>query len=66
MELTEIGKRARTAEPLMRKMEVLKKNQLLLKCAEALIAGQEEILAANALDMEKGRRTVCLSGSWTG
>ena len=55
MELTEIGKRARTAEPLMRKMEVLKKDQLLLKCAEALIAGQEEILAANALDMEKGR-----------
>ncbi len=62
MELTEIGKRARTAEPLMRKMEVLKKNQLLLKCAEALIAGQEEILAANALDMEKGRENGMSAG----
>ena len=45
MELQEIGKRAREAEPLMRKLGTAKKNQLLLDCAKALEAGQEKILA---------------------
>ncbi|HIT14617.1 MAG TPA: glutamate-5-semialdehyde dehydrogenase [Candidatus Scatomonas merdigallinarum] len=55
MELQEIGKRARDAEPLMRKLGTAKKNQLLLDCAKALEAGQEKILAENARDMERGR-----------
>ena len=55
MELQEIGKRVREAEPLMRKLGTAKKNQLLLDCAKALEAGQEKILAENARDMERGR-----------
>ena len=55
MELLEIGKKAREAEPLMRKMDTERKNRMLLACAEALKTDQEKILAENARDMERGR-----------
>lgn len=55
MELLEIGLKAKAAEPFMRKLGISLKNEMLLKCAESLVSGQDEILKANALDMEKGR-----------
>mgnify|MGYP001851200614 FL=1 len=55
MELLEIGKKAREAEPVMRKLKTEDKNRLLLACAKALISDQEAILAENARDMENGR-----------
>ena len=62
MELMEIGKRARAAEPLMRKLGTSAKNEMLRKCADALIAEQKKILEANALDMEKGRENGMSAG----
>lgn len=62
MELLEIGKKARAAEPFMRKLGTNRKNELLLKCAEALTKCSRQILEANALDMERGRENGMSSG----
>lgn len=55
MKLDEIGTRARQAEPVLRIMETEKKNRVLKKAAENLVADAETIIAANALDMEHGK-----------
>ena len=55
MNLEEIGTRARQAEPVLRIMETEKKNRVLKKAAENLVADAETIIAANALDMEHGK-----------
>lgn len=55
MNLEEIGTRARQAEPVLRIMETEKKNCVLKKAAENLVADAETIIAANALDMEHGK-----------
>ena len=55
MKLDEIGTRARQAEPVLRIMETEKKNRVLKKAAENLVADADAIIAANALDMEHGR-----------
>ena len=55
MKLEEIGTRARQAEPVLRIMETEKKNRVLKKAAENLVADAETIIAANALDMEHGK-----------
>ena len=49
MKLEEIGTRARQAEPVLRIMETEKKNRVLKKAAENLVADAETIIAANAL-----------------
>ena len=56
MDLMEIGRRARDTEPLMRNLGTDRKNSLLLQCAEDLRAHADEIIAANDLDMERGRQ----------
>ena len=48
MKLEEIGTRARQAEPVLRIMETEKKNRVLKKAAENLVADAETIIAANA------------------
>lgn len=55
MELIEIGKLAKEAETTMRCLETAKKNEALLAVADQLVADQEELLAANELDMQAGR-----------
>ncbi|MGI6070630.1 MAG: glutamate-5-semialdehyde dehydrogenase [Blautia sp.] len=56
MELLEkIGQNAKQAEPVLRNMETAKKNQVLIKAAEDLVAHTAEILAANAKDVEAGK-----------
>lgn len=54
--IEEIGKRAKEAEPALRTMPTEKKNQALVAVANALIAHQEELMAANQLDMEEGKK----------
>lgn len=54
--IEEIGKRAKEAEPALRTMPTEKKNQALVAVANALIAHQEELMAANQLDMEEGEK----------
>lgn len=51
-----IGQRAKQAEPVMRTLHTEVKNQALRQVAEDLVKRQEEILAANALDMEAGKK----------
>ena len=46
MNLEEIGTRARQAEPVLRIMETEKKNRVLKKAAENLVADAETIIAA--------------------
>ena len=55
MELLTIGMGARAAEPQVRKLTTTQKNQFLTQCAQDLQQHAEEILAANAKDMAKGR-----------
>ena len=55
MKLEEIGTRARQAEPVLRIMETEKKNRVLKKAAENLVADAETIIAANALDRKSTR-----------
>ena len=55
MELIEIGKLAKEAETTMRCLETAKKNEALLAVADQLVADQEDLLAANELDMQAGR-----------
>lgn len=53
--LEEIGKRAKAAEPVLRIMETNRKNEALQRIADALIMRNEEILAANAADIEAAK-----------
>jgi glutamate-5-semialdehyde dehydrogenase len=62
MELMEIGRRARDTEPAMRNLGTEAKNSLLLQCAKDLQTNAEEIIAANALDMEAGRQNGMAAG----
>ena len=57
MTTTEILKSARAAAPALRSADTVQKNAALNAMADALIARQDAILAANAIDMEaaKGR-----------
>lgn len=61
MKLEEIGTRARQAEPVLRIMETEKKNRVLKKAAENLVADAETIIAANALDMEHSIKSSVLT-----
>ena len=54
--MLEVGQRARAASSLVAKADTSVKNATLLAIADALLATKEEILAANALDMEAGRQ----------
>lgn len=53
MTLQEIGQRAQAVSRKLGILGVAEKNRGLLAAAESLMAGQEEILAANQKDMEK-------------
>jgi glutamate-5-semialdehyde dehydrogenase len=54
--MLEVGQRARAASSLVAKADTSVKNATLLAIADALLAAKEEILAANAQDMEAGRK----------
>jgi glutamate-5-semialdehyde dehydrogenase len=54
--MLEVGQRARAASSLVAKADTSVKNATLLAIADALLAAKEDILAANALDMEAGRK----------
>lgn len=55
MELMEIGMRAQAAKPALQKLSVDDKNKILRACAADLQKNADSIIAANALDMERGR-----------
>jgi glutamate-5-semialdehyde dehydrogenase len=54
-EIEELGARARQAARLLARLSSDVKNRALLAIAEALQAGETEILAANARDLDAGR-----------
>lgn len=54
--LTEIGESAKIAKRALARLTTGEKNQLLLKAADALKDNYEEILKANAIDLENGRK----------
>ena len=54
--LNTLGKNARNAEVLVRNLSANEKNEVLLKVAEALTENADTLTAANALDVEKGRK----------
>ncbi|MCH1983329.1 glutamate-5-semialdehyde dehydrogenase [Ruminococcus sp. OA3] len=54
--LEKIGMQAKAAEPVMRNMQTNLKNELLSKVAEELVARSDKILAANAIDVENGKK----------
>lgn len=53
--LEELGKKAVAAKYTLQVLTAEEKNQALLQAAAGLLADQEAILAANALDMEAGK-----------
>ena len=58
MTTMELLRRAKKAKTAMAQANTQIKNAALMAMAEELLAGQEEILAANALDLEAARGTV--------
>ena len=56
-QIYELGKRARTASRVLATVSTRMKNEGLTAMAEALRTHKEEILSANRLDLENGRRT---------
>lgn len=54
-ELTELGKRARAAERALVRLGTEEKNRALRRAAELLLERTNEILAANAEDMQRAR-----------
>ncbi len=62
MELTEIGRRAAAAKPLLQKLSINEKNRILLACAADLQKHADSIISANALDMEEGRKNGMSAG----
>ena len=54
--LTDIGDRARRASRSLPRLTTAQKNASLHALADALVTDQDGILAANALDVEQGRR----------
>lgn len=56
MELVEIGKHAKAARPAMQRLSVDEKNSILRACAADLQKNADSIIAANAIDMENGRK----------
>ncbi len=57
MNLMEIGARARTAADYLNRLGVSRKNEGLLKAAQALVDRQDEILSANQTDVENAIRS---------
>ncbi|WP_411335209.1 glutamate-5-semialdehyde dehydrogenase [Ruminococcus gauvreauii] len=51
-----IGRQAKAAEPVMRNMQTDTKNELLSNVAKELVARSDQILAANAIDVENGNK----------
>lgn len=51
-----IGRQAKAAEPVMRNMQTDTKNELLSNVAKELVARADQILAANAIDVENGKK----------
>jgi glutamate-5-semialdehyde dehydrogenase len=49
-----VGRRAKETAAMFGRLSSTQKNDLLIKMADYLNSGQEEILAANRLDVEKG------------
>lgn len=54
--LNTLGKNARNGEALVRNLSANEKNEVLLKVAEALTENADTLTAANALDVENGRK----------
>lgn len=54
--LNTLGKNARNAEVLVRNLSANEKNEVLLKVAKALTENADTLTAANALDVENGRK----------
>ena len=55
MELIEIGRLAKEAEPILRKLSTAKKNEVLERAASYLEEGYEELISANDLDMKTAK-----------
>ncbi len=55
MELIEIGRLAKEAEPILRKLSTAKKNKVLERAASYLEEGYEELISANDLDMKTAK-----------
>lgn len=54
--LESLGRNAKDAEKILRNLSTDKKNEVLRKAAENLVADSAGILAANAVDMENGKK----------
>lgn len=54
--LEQLGRNAREAEGKVRSLSTNKKNQVLSAVADALVAASDELLRANAIDVENGKK----------
>ena len=56
MDLNVIGKKAKAAQAQLAKLNSTDKNNVLLKCADALENNVDALIAANSIDMENGKK----------
>ena len=54
--LETLGRNAKKAEIVLRNLDTAKKNQVLEAVADSLVANAKELLGANAIDVENGRK----------
>lgn len=54
--LETLGKHAKEAEVVLRNLDTARKNQILEAVADSLVEHSSELLAANAIDVENGRK----------
>ena len=60
--LEKLGQNAKDAETVLRNLSTNDKNKTLEAVAKALVAHTDEILKANALDVENGRKNQMSEG----
>ena len=54
--LETLGKHAKEAEVVLRNLDTARKNQILEAVADSLVEHSDELLTANAIDVENGRK----------
>lgn len=54
--LVQMGERARSASTVLQKLSIMAKNDALLAVADAILKREEEILKANSMDIDTGKK----------
>ena len=63
-QMEELGRRAKDASRALALLSTDNKNRCLIAMSDAILAAEKEILEANCLDVENGKKWVCRLLCW--